>query len=559
VTSTYGYDAAGKLLSLSHAGSGGTLSSFDYSYDGVGNRVAVTETFTSTVAIAYTYDPLYRLTAADYSDLSYFHYAYDAVGNRLSYEITGGETITYTYDTANRMTSAGGVAYTWDDNGSLLDDGLNTYTYNQANRLTGVSRASGTYGFAYRCNGLSSDPWGIIGCDSNRVRQTVNGVTTDYVLDLAAGLTQVLLDGINTYLYGNGRIAQYTGTGSEYFLTDGLGSVRQLVDDTGSITLSKSYRPYGEVLNSAGSGSSNYGFTGEMTDNTGLIYLRARYLEPKTGRFLTRDIWQRDFTRPLSLNGWNYAEGNPINRIDPSGKWYCQSGLLPLTSDCKSWVETALTRLESSGQTGKKISEYFYARDKALSILGTGGGLVCGPLAYFASGIKIFFESLIPGWREAYAITIWPDQIHVNSSISGFYGPLPSTQAVAIFGHEISHFSQGGIAGSLSVQSELLARIVEYYLHSELGESHEADGLFIINNHLDPWSIDDLKKYDKYYFDRYHHHLPYLTKGPNGIDRNWLANWSITLPYQLSPDPKSEPKPIPTPPPSSPPSTPTPP
>jgi YD repeat-containing protein len=109
VTSTYSYDAAGQLLSLSHAGSGGTLSSFDYTYDGVGNRVAVTETFTSTVAIAYTYDPLYRLTAADYSDLSYFHYTYDAVGNRLSYEITGGETITYTYDTANRMTSAGGV------------------------------------------------------------------------------------------------------------------------------------------------------------------------------------------------------------------------------------------------------------------------------------------------------------------------------------------------------------------------------------------------------------------------------------------------------------------
>jgi uncharacterized damage-inducible protein DinB len=47
---------------------------------------------------------------------------------------------------------------------------------------------------------------------------------------VAAGLTQGLSDGINTYLNGNGRIAQYTGTGSEYFLTDGLGSVRQLVD-----------------------------------------------------------------------------------------------------------------------------------------------------------------------------------------------------------------------------------------------------------------------------------------------------------------------------------------
>jgi hypothetical protein len=62
------------------------------------------------------------------------------VGNRLSYEITSGETITYTYDTANRMTSAGGVAYIWDNNGNLLSDGANTYIYDSANRLTGVSK-----------------------------------------------------------------------------------------------------------------------------------------------------------------------------------------------------------------------------------------------------------------------------------------------------------------------------------------------------------------------------------------------------------------------------------
>jgi hypothetical protein len=52
------------------------------------------------------------------------------------------------------------------------------------------------------------------------VSQTVNDVTTNHVLDQAAGLTQVLEDGTNTYLYGNGRIAQDDGVNMGYFLGD---------------------------------------------------------------------------------------------------------------------------------------------------------------------------------------------------------------------------------------------------------------------------------------------------------------------------------------------------
>ena len=92
-------------------------------------------------------------------------------------------------------------------------------------------------------------------------------MVTTYTLDLAAGLTQVLADGEFTYLYGHGRIAQYDGAAFEYFLADGLGSVRQLVDGSGAVTLARSYEPYGEVLRTAGGGATSYGFTGEWTDS----------------------------------------------------------------------------------------------------------------------------------------------------------------------------------------------------------------------------------------------------------------------------------------------------
>ena len=85
----------------------------------------------------------------------------------------------------------------------------------------------------------------------------MNSVTTTYALDLAGGLTQVLADGTHTYLYGSGRIGQYTGTTPEYFLGDALGSVRQLADASGNVTLAKAYQPYGEILSQVGSGSSS--------------------------------------------------------------------------------------------------------------------------------------------------------------------------------------------------------------------------------------------------------------------------------------------------------------
>ena len=274
------------------------------------------------ITITYDYDPLNRLTDANYDTGDYYTYTYNAVGNRETQEKYIAGVLTndsYTYDIANRLTNVNGVTYTWDDNGNLLDDGVNSYAYNSANRLATLTSPSASIQYAYRCNGLSSDQWSIIGCDSDRVSQTVNEVTTNYVLDIASPLTQVLQDGTNTYVYGVDRIAQISGTTPEYFLTDSLGSVRQLADSTGAVILTKSYAPYGETISSAGGGVSIYQFTGEAHDASGLTYLRARYLDSNVGRFISRDTWAGYYNRPLSLNRWNYVEGNPVNFNDPTG------------------------------------------------------------------------------------------------------------------------------------------------------------------------------------------------------------------------------------------------
>ncbi len=192
-----------------------------------------------TRVMTYIYDPLNRMTRADYNNGVYFHYTYDAVGNRLTEETLGGTINTSTYDAANRLSAVDGVTYTWDNNGNLLSDGVRSYTYNHANRLSTITGPSYTASMVYNGQG-------------DRMRQTVNGVATTYTLDMAGGLTQVLSDGTHTYLYGSGRIAQYSGTAPEYFLPDALGSVRQLADASGNVTLAQSFQPFGETLSQGG-------------------------------------------------------------------------------------------------------------------------------------------------------------------------------------------------------------------------------------------------------------------------------------------------------------------
>jgi RHS repeat-associated protein len=121
------------------------------------------------------------------------------------------------------------------------------------------------------------------------------------------------------YALGTRPLAQ-NGGAWEYLLADALGSVRQIVDEDGNVTLAESYEPYGSVLSSNGTASSIFAYAGEQVDTSGLVFLRARYMQPRLGVFLARDPWGGDQMRPGSMNGFGYVGGRPITFVDPSGK-----------------------------------------------------------------------------------------------------------------------------------------------------------------------------------------------------------------------------------------------
>ncbi|HPH98642.1 MAG TPA: polymorphic toxin-type HINT domain-containing protein [Anaerolineaceae bacterium] len=257
--------------------------------------------------IDYTYDPLNRLTLVTYSDGITYAYTYDMTGNRTAQTVNGLTTL-YQYDAADRLISAGGIAYTWDDNGNLLSDGAATYTYDFANRLVAASDPTSLFTYAYDGSG-------------NRYQQSTNGELITYTLDLAGGLSEVLYDGSTVYSYGLERLAQQVnGGGREYFLSDALGSVRQLTDAGGAVIYGQSFDPFGSPIAQVGTGGSAYGYAGQWTDLSGLQYLRARYYAPGQGRFLSRDPFAGFLSQPATLNPYVYAANNPVLMSDPSGE-----------------------------------------------------------------------------------------------------------------------------------------------------------------------------------------------------------------------------------------------
>ena len=147
--------------------------------------------------------------------------------------------------------------------------------------------------------------------------------------------------------YGNDLI----GNGSHTFLTDALGSTRGLVDNSGQLTDSYSYTPYGTLSSHKGTSESSFLFTGEQWDSeTDNYYLRARYYSPITARFLSRDTYDGKLNDPLSQNHYLYAGGNPVMYVDPSGHFFGGfAGSLGLMTSISSLATSGLISLGVTG------------------------------------------------------------------------------------------------------------------------------------------------------------------------------------------------------------------
>ncbi|MCP2732377.1 RHS repeat-associated core domain-containing protein, partial [Limnofasciculus baicalensis] len=137
------------------------------------------------------------------------------------------------------------------------------------------------------------------------------------------------------YAVGDDRVRRYTPAvaangsnpgvpaGLRYYHADGLGSTRLLTDEAGSVTDKTTFEAFGEIDAAASQQTSdnNFLYTGEQLDpNSGFYYLRARYMDPRVGRFTQQDTFAGVGNDPASLHKYLYANDNPAVYVDPSGR-----------------------------------------------------------------------------------------------------------------------------------------------------------------------------------------------------------------------------------------------
>jgi RHS repeat-associated protein len=240
--------------------------------------------------------------------------------DRISKEIVTPEPAAFTVSPAIMTYDFDDRLATWNSNACVSDlDGnltsgpiagaMATMTYNARNQLTATSGSNAsTY---------------IYDAEGRRLSRTTGGVTTTFVTDPNAPLSQLLTSttsGVTTrYVYAAGILLYQDVAGAIKVHHAGpRGSVTAISDGTATVTDRISYGTYGEIVARTGTTNTPFlynGLYGVQTDPNALLYMRARYYNTNTRRFLNAD--------PIGFAGGNnwfgYVSGDPINGMDPLG------------------------------------------------------------------------------------------------------------------------------------------------------------------------------------------------------------------------------------------------
>ena len=118
----------------------------------------------------------------------------------------------------------------------------------------------------------------------------------------------------SVYARGLSLISCKSNTRKGYYVQNAHGDITKIVPSGDGITVDYEYDAYGNCEQEKDRYGNPFRYCGEYWDEeTENIYLRARYYDSSTGRFISED--------PIKdgLNWYVYCGNNPIGFVDPSG------------------------------------------------------------------------------------------------------------------------------------------------------------------------------------------------------------------------------------------------
>ena len=306
----YEYDNINRITKVTTSKNGVVINTFEYEYDGNGNA---TKEIRNGVQTLYSYDSLDRLISVTYGDGSGVSYEYDALNNRTKEIYSNGDVQDYVYDTKYQLKEIklnGQVTdtFTYNPAGAVLTHNNKTFTYDEWDRMSGYSDGTNSYTYKYDANGIrtqKNNKQYIIDINNNVVAETdSDGNITDEII------------------WGHQPLARKINGNWYYYIYNAHGDVVGLTDDAGTVVNTYDYTPWGEIRSETETVENPIKYAGEYYDDElNMIYLRARYYDPKIGRFTSYDIEEGEISNPLDMNRYVYCRNNPVKYVDPSGEF----------------------------------------------------------------------------------------------------------------------------------------------------------------------------------------------------------------------------------------------
>ena len=197
----------------------------------------------------------------------------------------------------------------------MLTDGSRTFEWNGEDRLKRITHSD---------NSTSSFAYDGLGRRARITEKNAAGVTTSdrtYVWD-GYSISEEREASTNAVLkryfpQGVSIFNTQSSTFQSFFYTrDHLGSVREVIDATGSVRARYDYSPWGERTKLSGDIDADVGFTGHFTHGaSGLVLAPYREYAPELGRWLSRD----PIGEVGGINLYGYCLNDPVNFLDPLG------------------------------------------------------------------------------------------------------------------------------------------------------------------------------------------------------------------------------------------------
>lgn len=373
--STYTYDAFDNVKTITHNGKILTyeydnLNRIDYYTDNYGKIVDYTYDLNGNLSeiiypnsfkVTYEYDANNRLSKVTWNNISVV-YTYFTDGRLKKATYPNGTYIEYFYDEAGRMTGISNkkstnaviaeytftldnlgnhkseqkkepygvptlpnmtVSYQHNGENEITTDGTNTFTFDKNGNQTGKASTAATWDTGDKLLTYGSNySYEYDGAGLMR-RAARNGQISRYVWD-AQGMGNILMETDDVgnpryvYIHGLGMIARIKTSDNtlQYYHHDFRGSTVAMTDASQNITHKYAYDPFGKVTDMAEADANSFRYVGKygvLAESNSFYYMRARFYDAETGRFLSEDpVW--------ADNLYAYSDNNPVNFFDYNGE-----------------------------------------------------------------------------------------------------------------------------------------------------------------------------------------------------------------------------------------------